>query len=65
MSEDVYETPRAIRRDMAPLFAEGNTAQRPFFERKKAPILFVPATQIPEKNDNIDNPFAQEREAIP
>ena len=65
MSEDNYETPHATRRSMAPLFAEGQTAQRPFFERKNAPIVFVPATQVPSKSENIDNPFAQARGAIP
>ena len=65
MSEDIYETPRAIRRDTAPLLAEGQTTQRPFFERKNAPIVFVPATQIPDKGEKIDNPFAQARGAIP
>ena len=65
MSEDVYETPRAIRRGMAPLFTKGQTVQRPFFEMKNPPIIFVPATQIPSKNENINILFAQERGAIP
>ena len=65
MSEDTYETPRAIRRDMAPLFEEGQTVQRPFFERKSAPIVFVPSTQIPRTSEKFDNPFAQARGAIP
>ena len=65
MSEDSYETPRAICCDMAPLFAEGQTAKRPFFEKKNAHIVFVPATLIPLKNENVDNPFAQARGAVP
>ena len=65
MSEDVYETLRSIHRDMAPLFAEGQTAKRPFFESKNAPMVFVPATQIPLKNENVVNSFAQARVAVP
>ena len=68
MSEDRFVTPRAVRCDMAPLFTEGETAKRappPVFERKNAPILFVPVTQIPNQNANTDNPIAQAKGAIP